>query len=45
MTLWQDVDERVLHWIFSLPPSFDDEHVFGLDTPAVRAALRLLYGT
>ncbi len=32
MTLWDDVDERVLRWVFSRPPSFDNMEVLDFPT-------------
>ncbi len=35
MTLWHEVDERVLRWVFSLPPSWEmHSHDFELVEPA-----------
>ncbi len=32
MTLWEDVDVRVLRWVFSLPPSFENQEVYDFPT-------------
>lgn len=32
MTLWEDVDERVLRWVFSLPPSFENMEIIDFPT-------------